>query len=64
MHGSDLLTHESPASLEQVRMAVRDRLDDALRRLGPAAVDRAAVAAIVHDVLHPRGGPGEKRQPR
>jgi hypothetical protein len=64
MHGSDLLSHPSPVDLVQVRTAVRERLDDAIRRLGEAAVDRSAIAAIFHDVIHPKGGPGGQNQPR
>lgn len=64
MQGTDFLTHPSTVDLAHVRAAVRDRLDDALRRLGPEAVDRNAIAAIFHDVLHPRGGPGGQTESR
>lgn len=64
MHAADLLSHPSPADLARVRSAVRDRLEEASRRQGPEAVDRAAIAAIFHDVIHPRGGSDARSRAR
>lgn len=60
MFATETLAHPSPPELMRARSVARQRLDEALRRLGPAALDREAVRAIVVGVLHPKGEDRER----
>ena len=60
MFARELLGQPSLPELMRARSVARERLDEALRKLGPSALDREAVRAIVVDVLHPKGGERER----